>query len=218
MITNFFDMIKEWTASDYCTPGIKAEVILDMLISDFVGDLLTHRCKEKAVLLTKELPIWISDESNRNAKVDYLVAIGKKLLLVELKTTSDSYCSTQNCRMNDVLSEGAKGILDFYKKIASLNLKGSAKAKYNYSMEMYNKNLQKSGFRESDFTELDYMYILLTDVKSVPDSKKLILTQYCDNADFRNSLTENRRELWDKVSEILLECAGKSSNEHLCND
>ena len=29
---NFYDMVEKWTVSDYCTPGIKAEVILDMLI------------------------------------------------------------------------------------------------------------------------------------------------------------------------------------------
>lgn len=34
--TDFYNLVKEWTVSDYCTPGIKAEVILDMLISDFI--------------------------------------------------------------------------------------------------------------------------------------------------------------------------------------
>ena len=91
--TDFYNMVKEWTSSDYCTPGIKAEVILDMLISDFIGDLLQfhYNNEKKATLLLKEYPIKIYEENNRNAKVDYLVCVeDAKLVLVELKTTNDS--------------------------------------------------------------------------------------------------------------------------------
>lgn len=30
----------EWTVSDFHTPGIQAEVIVDMLISDFIEELI----------------------------------------------------------------------------------------------------------------------------------------------------------------------------------
>ena len=32
---DFYELIKDWTISDFHTLGIKAEVIVDMLISDF---------------------------------------------------------------------------------------------------------------------------------------------------------------------------------------
>ena len=32
----FYTMVKDWTVSDYRTPKIKAEVIVDMLISEFI--------------------------------------------------------------------------------------------------------------------------------------------------------------------------------------
>ena len=75
--TDFYNMVKDWTSSDYCTPGIKAEVISDMLISDFIGDLLQfhYNNEKKVTLLLKEYPIKIYEENNRNAKVDYLVCV-----------------------------------------------------------------------------------------------------------------------------------------------
>ena len=100
--TDFYNMVKEWTVSDYCTPGIKAEVILDMLISDFIGDLLQlhYNTEKKVTLLLKEYPIQIYEDNNRNAKVDYLVYIeDTKMVLVELKTTNDSFRNEQEWRI-----------------------------------------------------------------------------------------------------------------------
>ena len=81
---DFYEMVKDWTVSDFRTPGIKAEVIVDMLLSDFIDDLIRyHYCDSEqsdVKLLTKELPIKAlsmkeqSKETNRNAKVDYLVS------------------------------------------------------------------------------------------------------------------------------------------------
>ncbi|MCM1167193.1 MAG: hypothetical protein NC299_16000 [Lachnospiraceae bacterium] len=209
MITDFFEMVKYWTVSDYKTPGIKAEVILDMLISDFVEDLLAyHFKKEKTALLAKELPIRIN-ESNLNAKVDYLAAVGsKKLVLVELKTANESYSAPQNKRMENAAKNGtAEKLIEFYRSIPELpKLKSSAKKKYKYSLKMYEENLRKNNLCEGNFSELDYLYILLTDSDKVPDDKKIVLADYFNNADFENSLSE-RRELWDKVSSILKLCA-----------
>lgn len=126
--TDFYNMVKEWTASDYCTPGIKAEVILDMLISDFIGDLLQFyynnekkETTQKVTLLLKEYPIKIYEENNRNAKVDYLVCVeDAKLVLVELKTTNDSFSDEQESRMKQAVRSGAKSLIDFYNKIVEL--------------------------------------------------------------------------------------------------
>ena len=32
----FYEMVKKWTVSDYRTQAIKSEVIIEMLISDFI--------------------------------------------------------------------------------------------------------------------------------------------------------------------------------------
>ena len=39
---DFYNLIQDWIVSDFHTPGIKAEVIVDMLISDFIEDLLQY--------------------------------------------------------------------------------------------------------------------------------------------------------------------------------
>jgi hypothetical protein len=36
----FYTMVKDWTVSDYRTPKIKAEVIVDMLISEFIEEIV----------------------------------------------------------------------------------------------------------------------------------------------------------------------------------
>lgn len=223
----FYDMVRKWTVSDYKTPGIKAEVILDMLISEFVEDLLGFYFNKKVVLLTKELPIRIhykdSDDdsdakadSNLNAKVDYLVcADGKRLVMVELKTTNESYSDPQKNRMEKTAEHGAAKLIEFYKHIANLDLKKSAKEKYNYSIKMYTKNLDNNGLNEDEFSKLDYMYILLTKSPDIPEKKQLVITDYCRSGkkkgckydEFKEFLSEERRKLWDKVSGILFDCA-----------
>lgn len=212
MNTNFYDMVKNWTISDYKTPGIKAEVILDMLLSEFIEDLLMFRLKtEEVTLLAKEFPINIG-KGNLNAKVDYLVCADKtKLVMVELKTTSKSYDELQEERMKENAKKGAEELIEFYNGIADLKtLNSSAKTKYEYSRKMYKENLKNGNLGEEMFSEVDYMYILLTDDDEKID-KKLILTDYCKRGRkfevFMRSLPEARRGLWDQVSEILFGCA-----------
>lgn len=224
-ITNLFYMIKKWTISDYKTPGIKAEVILDMLISDFVAELLESEWKKKVTLLTKELPLEIKAGSNLNAKVDYLVCAGEtELVMVELKTTKESYSKPQENRMKENAIKSAAAIIEFYKGICTLDvptLKPSAKEKYTYSLKMYKENLKNGNLREEMFSAVDYMYILLTDNKDIKD-KKLVLTDYCKGGRkfevFMRSLSETRRELWGQVSEILLGCAISFELERIRQD
>lgn len=71
---------------------MKAEVIIDMLISEFVEALIgSHywgdmQGEHRVTLLMKEFPIRTNEENNLNAKVDYLVSVDwEKLVLVELK-------------------------------------------------------------------------------------------------------------------------------------
>ena len=124
----FFDMVKEWTVRDYQTQSIKSEVIIDMLISGFIGEMIAAQegC-EKAMLLAKEFPIHTEKDDEgektenggnlRNAKVDYLVAAGKSLYLVELKTTKESYNENQKTRMVQVEKKGNKKLWAFFFRV-----------------------------------------------------------------------------------------------------
>lgn len=216
MIMNFFDMVKEWTVNDYRTPGIKAEVILDMLISEFIEDIIRYHYKtkgqdEKVTLLAKEFPIRTNEENYLNAKVDYLVSVGnKKLVLVELKTTNESYNDNQKNRMENAVEKGTKELLKFYSDIVDIkNGNSSDCKKYNYSFDKFKANLAKVQLNEEtvkSVPELDYLYILLTDSSKLKD-KKLILSEYCGNERFKDSLNENKRCIWEEVSIILTECA-----------
>ena len=168
MNKNFYDMVKNWTISDYKTPGIKAEVILDMMISEFIEVLVSFGLQEEEVtLLTKDFPVDIN-KGELNAKVDYLVCVDrKKLVLVELKTDDESYGKLQKEEMENVEKSGAAKLIDFYKDIA----KNSSEEKYRYSLEMYNWNFDNTILKEKDFSEVDHMYILLTDSDEIRDKK-----------------------------------------------
>lgn len=231
---DFYEMVKDWTVSDFRTPGIKAEVIVDMLLSDFIDDLIRyHYCDSEqsdVKLLTKELPIKAlsmkeqSKETNRNAKVDYLVSVGNaKLILVELKTTNDSFDKTQKKRMEKAVETGPENLMEFYNKIANL-AKGNTldRKKYQNVFKQYQEILQEANLNGQAFRELDYLYVSLTDSRKLPEEKKLILEDYCTGGmhyqGFCNWLLneengEERRQLWDKISDILFECAKKLGSE-----
>lgn len=200
----FFEMVKKWTISDYKTPGIKAEVILDMLISDFIGDLLSYHLKEKMTLLTKEFPIPTNEDNYLNAKVDYLACTENKMLLVELKTANDSYDRIQNERMREIIGKySSDSLIGFYKDICNLkNGNSSDSKKYKYSQKEFDKRAQLD-----KISAVDFLYILLTDNKRIENGRKIILADHCSDSGFISYLDENRRELWRKIGEILLGCA-----------
>jgi len=55
----FYNMVEKWTVSDYRTQKIKAEVLVDMLISEFIEEIVYYKLgkDEKAILIAKEFPI-----------------------------------------------------------------------------------------------------------------------------------------------------------------
>jgi hypothetical protein len=63
-LMNFEEMIKKWVKYDYCTPGIKSEVIIDMLISQFIEDIIGFEAAKREgkrgkfgmELIAKEFP------------------------------------------------------------------------------------------------------------------------------------------------------------------
>lgn len=79
------------------TQGLKTEVIVDMLISDFIEEMVAANLENVDVndvkLLAKEFPIRTNKRNKKkrlNAKVDFLVKVKNDLYLIELKSTNAS--------------------------------------------------------------------------------------------------------------------------------
>ena len=106
----FFDMVNKWTVNDYRTQKIKAEVIVDMLISDFVADIVSYKIGVPTKLIAKEFPIERisqTESEHRYASVDYLLSDMKtNVYLTELKTTNDSFDGIQFLNMLGVCKRG----------------------------------------------------------------------------------------------------------------
>lgn len=131
----FTEMLKKWVVNDYFTPNIKAEVILDTLLTPYVPQILRSQCKDiDAVFLAKEMSMIETSEGqeqadNRGSKIDYVLADKNRdcVYLVELKTTDSSIdadqlslytsLSGQTSNFGDVLGKRLLDILDANFKI-----------------------------------------------------------------------------------------------------
>lgn len=90
------DTIKELVVNDYFTPNIKAEVILDTLLTPYIPQILKDQLDIDVVLLAKEMSIPKKTLSgNMGPKVDYVLAGPDTVYLVELKTTDSSIDADQ---------------------------------------------------------------------------------------------------------------------------
>lgn len=135
---SFEEMLKKWVVNDYFTPNIKAEVILDTLLTPYVPQILrSHRGDIDAVFLAKEMSMTETDETsegqeqgdNCGPKIDYVLADKNRdcVYFVELKTTDSSidakqlsfYISLagQTSNFGDVLGKRLLAILKKYLKI-----------------------------------------------------------------------------------------------------
>lgn len=104
-----YERLAENIIRDYFTPNIKAEVILDMILTPVISEILTivgQKNKELGIsgdmkFIAKEFPMLKSrfgdqtskEESKNNYRscnVDYLMCDEESVYLVELKTTQDS--------------------------------------------------------------------------------------------------------------------------------
>ena len=119
------NLLIKWLRNDYHTPKVKAEVIIDMLVSEFVTGMIDQKIKgsSEAVLLAKEFPIKGYSEENgrfearKNAQspaVDYLVKKGETLYLVELKTDPKSFEHEQIFRMLMTRESGSEQMFKHY--------------------------------------------------------------------------------------------------------
>lgn len=95
---HFMEQIERWAVNDYFTPNIKAEVILDTLLTPYIPKILKSRYDDiDAVLLAKEMSMIEAQkdeepENDLGPKVDYVLADKTQncVYLVELKTTDSS--------------------------------------------------------------------------------------------------------------------------------
>ncbi len=97
-----YERLAENIIRDYFTPNIKAEVLLDTILTPVIGDILTvvgQKNKNLGIngemkLLAKEFPMLKvpkEDEINyRNCNADYLMCDAESVYFVELKTTQES--------------------------------------------------------------------------------------------------------------------------------
>ena len=156
----FYDMVKKWTVSDYRTQKIKAEVIVDMLISDYIEEIMSQSFGKNIKLIAKEFPIArigqasIEKEgdtsSNRQyASVDFLMSgneFGKSTLyLVELKTSDDSVDGVQLWNMLWTCSQGGATLYNrFYDVIVNYGINDHGNdlsiKKYQYTLSKYAVN------------------------------------------------------------------------------
>lgn len=94
------DTIKELVVNDYFTPNIKAEVILDTLLTQYIEKIVESQMGAQVgrlTFLTKEMSIVEKGKTdNRGTKIDYVLEDERGFVyLVELKTTSGSISGDQ---------------------------------------------------------------------------------------------------------------------------
>ena len=228
----FYEMVKKWTVNDYKTQSIKSEVIVDMLISDFIEEIVAANLEnieaKDVVLLAKEFPIKTNNKTNennetnnnRNAKADYLLMAKKDLYLVELKTSNESLNEDQKKRMDKTRNAGVEELWNFFFKIVEGKLDATAKKKYRFTQARMQENLQKrlsvhpsnmrSYLTNSDF-KINILYICLCRTAKSRNTKgktileptpHIYLKDLNENRKFIKSL-QDKKTAWDKLYCIL---------------
>lgn len=102
------EQLKKWVVNDYFTPNIKAEVILDALLTPFVAEIIEEQfqngpCFQGTLhFVTKEMSVLDLEKPKENPaygnmgiKIDYILGDAQAFYLVELKTTEGSIERTQ---------------------------------------------------------------------------------------------------------------------------
>lgn len=95
-------MLKKWVVNDYFTPNIKAEVVLDTLLTEYITEIIRGQLPGqvgKLTFLTKEMSILEeADSDDRGSKIDYVLEDDQFVYLIELKTTKGSINARQASR------------------------------------------------------------------------------------------------------------------------
>lgn len=199
---DFFEMVKKWTVNDYRTQGIKSEVIIDMLISEFVEEILAYGLvinvdeKSKIKLLAKEFPIKLGEKYIKNAKASYLLSdeINKKIYLTELNTNAWNFPGRDDKEQLTALvsaeDDGVIKLWDFFFKVLDRHIKRPTEEsrKYFYTLHklidgigllpsMRMSELEKEVKKAFAGYELTIIYLSMPPIdieeKSYSDGRKL---------------------------------------------
>ncbi len=186
-------LILDSVLNDYCSAGIKAEVVLDTMMTPVIADLLKEQITftGKPVYITKEFPLKTSAEDHRNRKADYVLMDNKSIYLVELKTSMGSIDKEQ---------------LDSY---------GEKLDNYNGKKLLYEfTELLKSVFGITDEENSDLVSVTDRIVKSLTDSK----TGFSDRVSSlsKSDPQEEHREVTEQSIRTLMKDNNiKSSKKYL---
>lgn len=161
---SFYDMVKRWTVRDFRTQKIKAEVIVDMLISDYIEDIVSQNLGndiKDIKLIAKEFPIARigqtpnEKEGNRQyASVDFLMS-GKEndksvIYLVELKTSANSLDGLQLWNMLWTCYQESDSLYNRFQDVIlnygiDKNGNNLSTKKYQYTLSMYAQDHEPKG-------------------------------------------------------------------------
>ncbi len=173
----FYEMIKKWTVMDYRTPGVKAEVIIDMLISDHVCDIVGSSIGcDDLELVAKEFPIRACVEEkgapghyklssdNRPARIDYVLrsATDKSLYFVELKTDKKSYDDKQLLRMVYAALMHNTSRENIFDTFGEFHEHTAEKTKYDHQIN----HMPADIMQEASEYNIEIVYLTLTGVKN----------------------------------------------------
>ena len=118
------ERISDSVLNDYYSAGIKAEVVLDTMMTPVIADLLKEQITftGKPVYITKEFPLKTSAEDHRNRKADYVLMDNKSIYLVELKTSMGSIDKEQLDAYGEKLDNynGKKLLYEFTELLKSI--------------------------------------------------------------------------------------------------
>lgn len=199
---DFFEMVKKWTVSDYRTQGIKSEVIIDMLISEFVAEIVAYGLgveveeSNKVKLLAKEFPIKLGEKYIKNAKASYLISdeLNRKLYLVELNTNAWNFPGKDEREQLTSLvgaeDDGVIKLWDFFFKVLDRHIKRPTEEsrKYFYTLHklieaegllpsMRMSELEKESKKAFAGYELTIIYLSMPPIdieeKALKDGRKL---------------------------------------------
>lgn len=221
----FYNIIKEWTVRDYWTPGIKAEVIIDMLLSPFVADILCRKEKKQFILLAKEFPIRPLDsgktargnESFRNAKVDYLLASPDEnaLYLAELKTSWESVDWDQVERMIHAKKEPVSDLFYFYDGVRAHSVQKEKYARQEKGLR------EKSAKDPREYSKIRLAYLTLGDDEDIKkrllekDETMVVSSVLEKDLYITAPVTDEKKVLWNYVYDILWECIHPESRMNI---
>ncbi len=118
------ELICDSVLNDYYSAGIKAEVVLDTMMTPVIADLLKEQISfsGEPVYITKEFPLKTATIGHRNRKADYVLMDNKSIYLVELKTSMGSIDKEQLDAYGEKLDNynGKKLLYEFTELLKSI--------------------------------------------------------------------------------------------------